>query len=125
MHAPRRHMRLTAWVGLVVMCLQLWASCLSHQHMLERQVRTALFGAICSSHGGSGSDSGSTHSSHSLQTHCAICALGGAVPLVASHAQAYLRLPLAQHSTPIRLDQAAGHSPDQRHAPPRAPPSLS
>lgn len=125
MHAPRRHVRLTAWVGLVVMCLQLWASGLSHQHVLEKQVRAALFGAICSSDSGASSQTGSPQSSHSLQTHCAICALGGTVPLASSQDLAYLRLPQARQSRSFQQAQAEPHSPDQRHAPPRAPPSLS
>ncbi len=125
MHAPRRHVKLTAWVGLLAMCLQLWASGLSHQHMLEKQLRTVLYGAICSSHGGSSSAPDSPLSSHTSQSHCAICALSGAMPLASSHDLAYLRLPQARQSRSFQQAQAEPHSPDQRHAPPRAPPSLS
>ena len=94
--------------------------------MLEGAVRTALFGAICFSH-----DSGSIPrldaffplTANPLRHLC--IGRRGAPPVPLFAPTAYLRLPLAQHSTPIRFDRAAGHSPTNA-APPRAPPvSLS
>ncbi|HET8869870.1 MAG TPA: DUF2946 domain-containing protein [Aquabacterium sp.] len=123
-HSTRRA-RLTAWLGLFVMCVQLWASGLSDRHQIEAQVQTWLTGEICSASAGDRSHPSKPIHHGLTHQHCPVCSIAGAVPVLPGTQGVVLA---AQATETLPSTAGIGitpRAPDLSHAPPRAPPFFS
>lgn len=120
-----RRARLTAWLGLFVMCVQLWASGLSDRHQIEAQVQAWLTGEICSAASGGRSTPNKPIHHGLTHQHCPVCHAAGAVPVPPSPHGVVLA---AMAGSPLPSMAGFGilpRAPDLSHAPPRAPPFFS
>lgn len=120
-----RRARLTAWLGLFVMCVQLWASGLSDRHQIEAQAQSWLTGEICSASAGGRSVPSKPIHHGLLHQHCPVCQAAGATPVPSSHPDIVFAA-MANDTLPSMAGMGIlPRAPDLSHAPPRAPPFFS
>lgn len=121
----RSRTRLTAWLGVVAVCMQLLAGGVSHWHGVQRLAEAPRLLTLCSSATSlrSGERDPSPAPSGGAFQHCSFClAASSGTPLLPTANLAVL-LPPVHHLAPQVLPDGVAPRPlELRHAPNRAPP---
>lgn len=125
----RPHARLTAWLGVLLMCLQVWAVSAGQRHELQRLTASSnpLLAWCSNAASADASPSpGRSDDSAPANTSCAICLSAMALALPPTPPVAHGLLALTAAAQPLtRIVSATPRAPDLRHAPNRAPPFLA
>jgi hypothetical protein len=129
LHHLRTHARLTAWLGLLLLCLQVWAVGAGQRHELQRLTAGSnpllVWCSTAASADASGNP-GRSDDSAPANTSCAICLSAMALALPPAPSVAHGLPAFTASAAPLtRIVSATPRAPDLRHAPNRAPPFLA
>lgn len=129
LHHLRAHARLTAWLGVLLMCLQVWAIGAGQRHELQRLTAGSnpllVWCSTAASADASGNP-GRSDDSAPANTSCAICLSAMALALPPAPSVAHGLPAFTASAAPLtRIVSATPRAPDLRHAPNRAPPFLA
>ena len=129
LHHLRAHARLTAWLSVLLMCLQVWAIGAGQRHELQRLTASSnpllVWCSTAASADASGNP-GRPDDSAPANTSCAICLSAMALALPPTPPVAHGLPAFTASAAPLpRIVSATPRAPDLRHAPNRAPPFLA
>ena len=119
----RHRTRLTAWLGLLALCAQLWAGGISNWNMVQRLAGAPSLLDICSSTGGVHNDHDPANGgSGSASQHCPFCLAASGPPLVSAPAAWVAHFTSDEATFLASPTGVSPRAPDARHARTRAPP---